>query len=132
MKCTPGALNPAVTQATIYSTICKSGWTSTIRPSSSITSKEKKASLSAYGIKSSTSGYEYDHDVSLELGGAANDPRNLWPEPDYPGVTHSFYLNPKDHVEDALNHLVCNKQMTLSQAQHLIATNWVAAYHTYG
>jgi hypothetical protein len=28
--CTPGALNPAVTQATIGSTICKSGWTATI------------------------------------------------------------------------------------------------------
>src|SRR5438270_13269006 len=31
--CTPGALNPAVTQATIHQTICVSGYTKTIRPS---------------------------------------------------------------------------------------------------
>jgi hypothetical protein len=30
--CTPGALNPDVTQASIGSTICVSGWTATIRP----------------------------------------------------------------------------------------------------
>ena len=29
---TPGVLNPDVTQANIRSTICKHGWTSTIRP----------------------------------------------------------------------------------------------------
>jgi DNA-binding CsgD family transcriptional regulator len=34
---TPGAYNPAVTQATIGRTICVSGWTATIRPSSSYT-----------------------------------------------------------------------------------------------
>ena len=27
--------------------------------------------------------HQYDHDVPLELGGAVNDARNLWPEPDY-------------------------------------------------
>lgn len=46
--CTPGARNPQVTQATIRNTICKSGWTATIRPPSSVTAKEKKGSLAAY------------------------------------------------------------------------------------
>jgi hypothetical protein len=32
---TPGVLNPDVTQANIRSTICRRGWTSTIRPPSS-------------------------------------------------------------------------------------------------
>ena len=130
-RCTPGALNPAVTQSTIGSTICKSGWTSTVRPSESITGREKLASIEAYGYRESASAYEYDHQVALELGGAVNDPRNLWPEPDYP-VRSGFYLNPKDHLERALNRLVCGGQMALSQAQRMIAVEWVSAYHRYG
>jgi hypothetical protein len=34
---TPGVVNPAVTQATIRSTICKRGWTRTIRPPTATT-----------------------------------------------------------------------------------------------
>ncbi len=130
-RCTPGAVNPAVTQSTIGSTICRSGWTETVRPAESITEPEKLANMRSYGLSGSPSPFEYDHDVPLELGGAVNDPRNLWPEPDYP--SHSgFYLNPKDHVESALKHLVCNGEMSLAQAQRAIATNWVTAYHRYG
>jgi hypothetical protein len=47
-RCTPGTLNPQVTQATIGRTICRSGWTSTIRPPESITEPEKFASMRAY------------------------------------------------------------------------------------
>ncbi len=47
--CTPGALNPSVTQADIGSTICHSGWTSTVRPPESVTEPEKLASIAAYG-----------------------------------------------------------------------------------
>jgi hypothetical protein len=131
LHCTPGALNPAVTQATIGSTICRSGWTTTVRPPESITEPEKLASIAAYGDRRPVSSYEYDHDVPLELGGAVNDPRNLWPEPDYP-MQSGFYLNPKDHLERALNRLVCGGEMSLSRAQGLIAANWVSAYHRYG
>lgn len=76
------------------------------------------------------SAYEYDHHVSLELGGAVNDPRNMWPEPDYPKRS-GFYLNPKDRLEQALNRLVCRRSMQLSEAQHLIAADWVSAYRRY-
>ncbi len=130
-RCTPGALNPAVTQARIGSTICRSGWTATVRPPESVTEPEKIASIAAYGDGGAVSSYEYDHDVPLELGGAVNDPRNLWPEPDYSSRA-GFYLNPKDHLERALNRLVCGHEMALSQAQRLIAGNWVSAYHRYG
>jgi hypothetical protein len=130
-RCTPGALNPAVTQARIGSTICRSGWTTTVRPPESVTEPEKLASISAYGDSGPVSSYEYDHDVPLELGGAVNDPRNLWPEPDYSSRS-GFYLNPKDHLERALNRLVCGREMALSEAQRLIAGNWVSAYHQYG
>ncbi len=110
-RCTPGAANPAVTQATISSTICRSGWTATVRPPERVTEPEKLASLRAYG-ESGASRYEYDHLVPLELGGAVNDPRNLWPEPDY-GTRQGFYLNPKDKLESALKHLVCEGRLTL-------------------
>jgi len=130
-RCTPGALNPAVTQRTIGSTICVSGWTSTVRPPESITEPEKLANMRSYGLAPRPSGYEYDHLVPLELGGAVNDPRNLWPEPDY-ATGAGFYLNPKDHLERALNRLVCRGQMTLARAQLLIARDWPAAYREYG
>jgi hypothetical protein len=116
--CTPGTLNPQVTQATIGRTICQRGWTSTVRPPERITELEKRASLAAYGDHRALSDYEYDHFVPLELGGATNDPRNLWPEP---GASP----NPKDTVENELNRRVCERQMTLVQAQHAIVADWV-------
>ncbi len=117
--CTPGALNPAVTQATIDRTICVSGYTETVRPSESVTEAEKSASMAAYGDGGSMGAYEYDHLVSLELGGALNDARNLWPEP-------GGSPNPKDTVENALHRAVCDGQMSLAEAQHIIATSWVS------
>lgn len=105
---------------TIGQTICVSGWTETVRPSESITEPEKLQSMAAYGDRGSARGYEYDHLVSLELGGAVNDARNLWPEP---GATP----NPKDAVENALHRMVCNGQMQLAAAQRIIATNWISS-----
>jgi hypothetical protein len=128
-RCTPGAVNPAVTQASIDSTICKSGWTKTVRPPERVTDAEKRASLRAYG-EGPASKYEYDHLVPLELGGAANDARNLWPEPDYP-QRQGFYLNPKDKLETALKRLVCARRITLASAQRQIAANWVSAMARY-
>ena len=117
-SCTPGGLNPAVTQATIDQTICVDGWTASIRPPESITEPEKAASIGAYGDAGPLGDYEYDHFVPLELGGATNDPRNLWPEP---GASP----NPKDAVEDDLRSEVCSGRLTLAEAQHEIVNNWV-------
>lgn len=130
-RCTPGALNPAVTQSNIHSTICSPGWTATVRPSEAITEQEKYASMRAYADSGGAGGYEYDHLVPLELGGAVNDARNLWPEPDY-ASRQGYYLNPKDRLEQVLNHLVCDQRMSLYSAQRMIAEDWVHAYRTYG
>jgi hypothetical protein len=65
--------------------------------------------------------YEYDHLVPLELGGAENDPRNLWPEP---GASP----NPKDELEHRLHSLVCAGELSLAAAQREIASDWVAVY----
>ncbi len=116
--CTPGALNPAVSQAAIGRTICRDGWTATVRPAESVTESEKRASMSAYGDTRPIYDYEYDHFVPLELGGATNAPANLWPEP---GASP----NPKDHVEDELNRAVCDHRISLAKAQDEVVANWV-------
>jgi Protein of unknown function (DUF3761) len=123
-RCTPGALNPAVTQRTIGKTICRSGYSSRIRPSTSVTAPEKLASIRAYGLRKGPHSYEYDHLISLELGGAANDSRNLWPEP-------GALPNLKDKVENSLHARVCSGSMKLARAQTIIATAWVWFYDRY-
>jgi hypothetical protein len=129
--CTPGAVDPQVTQADIGSTVCSSGFTSTIRPPESVTEVEKEASANAYGYAGSLHIAEYDHLVPLELGGDPNDPDNLWVEPpDNPNATS--FANTKDKLENRLNSLVCSGQLTLAGAQQAIASNWVTAYQTYG
>ena len=66
--CTPGATNPQVTQANIKSTICKSGWTATIRPPVSVTDKLKREGIGAYGYTDkSMRSYEEDHLISLAI-----------------------------------------------------------------
>lgn len=70
---------------------------------------------------SSPNKYEVDHLISLELGGS-NSIKNLWPEPGFP--------NPKDKLENRLHAMVCSGQISLLQAQHDIATNWVQSYRT--
>ncbi len=130
-RCTPGAVDPAVTQASIGSTICRPGWTSSVRPPESVTEPEKYASMAAYGMRGPASSYEYDHLVPLELGGAVNDPRNLWPEPDY-ARPEAFYRNPKDRLEDVLRRRVCDRAITLARAQRLIASDWVTAFRAEG
>ena len=120
--CTPGATDPHVTQASIATTICRpGGYTSNVRPPTSVTSTEKRSALRAYADTAPTSSYELDHLVSLELGGSPNSPHNLWPEP-------GAAPNPKDKLETALHDLVCAHQMTLTDAQTTIATDWVSAY----
>jgi hypothetical protein len=122
--CTPGAIDPAVTQATIHRTICVSGYTERIRPPEYVTEVEKRLSIEAYNAGKALHAYEYDHLVSLELGGARNDRRNLWPEP---GATP----NPKDALENHLHAQVCNDGMKLAAAQLTIARDWVSAYRRY-
>jgi hypothetical protein len=107
---TPGALNPAVTQATIRTTICVRGWTRTVRPPSSYTSALKEEQLRRFGLRGPPSAYQEDHLISLELGGHPTDPRNLWPEP-YPRASAV------DQIENELNAKVCDGSLSLRAAQ---------------
>jgi hypothetical protein len=123
-RCTPGSIDPAVTQAGIRSTICKKGWTATVRPPESQTERFKfDVAYPAYGTPRSKR-TELDHLVPLELGGS-NDATNLWPEsPPAP--------NPKDKVENALNAAVCDGRVKLAAAQVAIAADWLTAEKKLG
>lgn len=122
-SCTPGAIDPAVTQANIASTICRSGYTDRVRPPESQTEAFKwDVAEPAYG-QHHTPG-ELDHLVPLELGGA-NDARNLW-------VEAGPIPNPKDDVENALNRAVCDGRIRLRAAQREMARNWLKAAAALG
>jgi hypothetical protein len=71
---------------------------------------------------------EYDHLISLQLGGDPNDPRNLWIEPPSAGhVAGKGPNNPKDSVETHLHTAICKGQVTLVAAQQAIAGDWTTA-----
>lgn len=125
-SCTPGVINPAVTPDTLATTVCKSGWTATVRPPASYTNRLKRAQIAAYGYQDTDmKHYEEDHLISLELGGSPTDPRNLWPE-------NPASPNAKDKVENALHRAICAHKITLGAAQQAIATNWTTAEHVTG
>lgn len=152
--CTPGALNPAVTQANIQQTICVKGYTATIRPPLSYTGPLKRKIMGhgsysvsyngqqysdhGYGTTYSASQVELDHLVPLEVGGAPADPHNLWPEP---GGVDKITLNVngqnassqiKDAFENWSREQLCTGKETLAKAQHDFMTDWLSAYIAAG
>lgn len=117
--CTPGSVFVGATKAKI----CVLGYSRRVR---NVSSSTKRQAYREYGITSHARGeYEVDHLVSLELGGS-NSIANLWPEAASP--TPGFHE--KDAVENYLHSQVCNGSIGLAQAQHEIATNWLAVQHS--
>jgi hypothetical protein len=130
-KITPGMLNKTVTQANISTTVCKVGWTKTIRPTVAYTNKLKDTQLkttykSYVAIWGPTPGaYEEDHLISLQLGGDPSSEKNLWPQPYADNGARK-----KDVVETALKRLVCAGTLKLTDAQKAIL-DWPTAYKKY-
>jgi hypothetical protein len=124
-KLTPGATTDAGTAQ-----LCSSNFHT--RDVRLVTDAMKRQVFSSYKIKCSPvmtakaagvqacSSFEVDHLISLELGGA-NDVKNLWPQP----IAEARH---KDVLENWLHAQVCAGALTLKDAQHRIATNWVAEY----
>jgi hypothetical protein len=81
VRCTPGAINPDVTQATIGKTICVPGWTAKIRPPVAYTNLLKTSQMIEYGETGLPSELEEDRLINLGIGGAPQDPHNLFPQP---------------------------------------------------
>ena len=127
---TPGAINSLVNQANIYSTICVSGYTKTIRPSSYYTNKIKFTQLrSGYTLRGDTnpSNYEEDHLVPLEVGGDPTSVKNLFPQP----WLTTWSAGKKDRLENKIHSLVCSGAITLATGQKVFMTNWILGYQKY-
>jgi hypothetical protein len=110
--------------------ICQPGYVVSMRQ---VSAAVKRQVFARYGLAGNHTGYcsggqgcEVDHLVSLELGGS-NDVSNLWPEPhDGPWNVHL-----KDKLENRLHSMVCNDEISLSEAQRLEAVDWIAAYRRF-
>lgn len=123
-----GALNDDVTQSNIRQTICVSGWTATVRPSTSYTNGLKARLLREQGLpRSDAPKYELDHLIPLALGGHPRKPENLWLQ----SWTGEWNAHVKDRLEVKLKTMVCKGQISLQRARHAIATDWVAAFKRY-
>ena len=128
-NCTPGAASPDVTQANIDSTICVSGYTATVRPPVTYTNPLKVQSIHDYGYNdTNVSDYEEDHLIPLEVGGDPTSVLNLWAQPHF----GTYTAQDKDGFENYLNGQVCDGSMTLAEAQHEIATDWVRYWMAAG
>jgi hypothetical protein len=113
-------LNSAVTPATIETTICVSGYTTTIRPPVSFTEPLKVHQIVTYGYADHlVRDYEEDHVIALEIGGAAASAVNLFPEP------HTFSV-PDDTLENSLHTQVCTGRLALAEAQRQMLAAKVA------
>ncbi|MDA8384075.1 MAG: hypothetical protein M0037_13655 [Betaproteobacteria bacterium] len=128
---TPGAIDPRVTQHNLGETICRwGGYTRSVRPPEGYTERLKRRQVRAmYGYGHRLGAFEEDHLISLELGGSPTSPRNLWPEPHK--VRGGWGSYAKDRLENRLHNMVCHGELSLRQAQHVIATDWIQAYKQY-
>jgi hypothetical protein len=117
VRCTPGSLNPDVSQDTIRATICAPGWTDTVQPPASYTSALKLQQMRDFGEIGSPLNYKEDHLVPLSLGGAPRDSSNLFPQP-------AAKTAEKEELEDQLHQAVCSGRMTLTATQAKIRHDW--------
>src|SRR5271169_6893572 len=111
---TPGAIDPAITQDNIKSTVCVKGYTKTVRPPASYTNKLKKRQMREYGYEDTNpKHYEEDHLIPLSIGGNPTDTYNLWPEPRY----SEWGAAKKDELEFTLYKMLCRGDISLKNAQ---------------
>lgn len=121
---TTGVANPAVTDATLASTICRPNWTKPpVRPPARFTNRLKAAQLPP---GANLRLYEEDHVWPIEDGGAPRDPANLRPQ---------YWTGPdgaraKDVVETNVHRAICRHEMTLAEG-HAVLAAWILAHRPY-
>ena len=100
-------------QSTIKKTICKSSWTTKVRPPVAFTNALKIKQMVLYEESGLPSEYEDYHFIPLELGGAPRNPKNLWPEP-------RSQSKLSDPLENKLKRKVCKGLLNLAKARAAI------------
>jgi hypothetical protein len=121
------ALTPGMTRPVELDTVCSANENDDLDPE--VPQQTRKAVFQEYGIsmERSAKDFQVDYLISPQLGGT-DDVRNLWPQ-SYQEKTWNAHA--KDVLERHLSQMVCEKKITLAQAQHEIASNWIAAYRKY-
>jgi hypothetical protein len=117
------ALTPGAAQSSDVTEVCTPGWAASHRGVSTAT---ENAVAASYGL-TSRKGYDIDHLIPVDLGGA-NTPANLWPDP----YGSPYGAIQKEGLGDWLHRQVCGGYMLLSVAQHEIASNWYTAWVAAG
>jgi hypothetical protein len=120
------ALTPGMTRQVELRDVCREG-DDDLDPAVPV--QRKEAVFREYGISLDHAGddFQVDYLISPQLGGT-DDVRNLWPQ-SYKETTWNAAA--KDELERHLSQLVCERKITLQEAQHAIAHDWIAAYQKY-
>jgi hypothetical protein len=118
--------DPRVTQDNLQSTICKRGYTRTVRPPVMVTGRIKHRMMQKAWITDPARNYELDHIIPLEAGGAPNNPKNFQIQ-SWHGVCNAHL---KDALENLVHEKICSGEMTLAegQAQFTPVEHWKQAY----
>jgi hypothetical protein len=119
-------LTPGESTAATEAQVCSSA-VHDDSPRSPLSSLEQRV-FERYGMRRARfADFEIDYLITPGLGGATSL-RNLWPEPYHHTIWNAHV---KDQLEIRLHELVCAHEVTLSTAQHDIASDWIAAYRRY-
>src|SRR3954470_22241731 len=125
---TPGVIDPDISQENITQTICVPGYTKTVRPPSSYTTRLKAEQMRELGLPGTVRDYHEDHLVPLCVGGHPSDPRNLWPQP----VTGQWSTSAKDQLEGSVCRAMCRGAMTLLEGQEsFLRPDWTKEYEDF-
>jgi hypothetical protein len=121
-------LNPDVRQDTIRQTVCVSGYTASVRPSTTYTNGVKLKLMREQGLPASAAPeFELDHRIPLALGGHSRSLQNLMLQR-WDGADGA---KAKDRLERRLQRLVCAQKLPLDDARRAIYGNWQSAYLAY-
>lgn len=120
----PG-ITPGATHEVALADLCSTDSDEVVR---NVPSYLQQKIFQEYGIRGVPANeFEVDYLITPGLGGS-DDVRNLWPEPHSNTVWNSYV---KDQLEDRLHHMVCERKISLNEAQREIAGNWIEAYKKY-
>jgi len=119
-------LTPGATRQVAYEEICPAQDND---KDPAVPTSLQQAVFKEYGVRriARTREFQVDYLVNPQLGGTG-EIRNLWPQPYGPTLWNA---HAKDDLEDRLHQMVCSREIGIQEAQHELATNWIAAYKKY-
>lgn len=119
----PGINTPGAKTKANEAQVCAADFMASVKPASSW---QKTEALKRYGMRADNFTGELDLLIPASLGGS-NDPDNLWPQP----ANKEWGPEAKDKLEDVLHTMVCDKKISLKEAQDAIRKDWIKAYEKY-